>query len=144
MPASGGSKIRVVLIEDVPELRELVRYGLETDPAFEVVGEAEDPVNGLALIEAEGPDAVMLDISMPRMSGFEAIPRVLEAAPGTAVAIFSALSRPGLEGEVLELGAHALIGKGVPMAEIRDRVRTAVASARETTRARSDDNGGVL
>src|SRR5256885_1111711 len=66
--------VSVLLCDDVPELRELTRYGLEEDPSLRVVGEAGDGESGLKLTQELKPDVVLLDLSMPGMDGLEAIP----------------------------------------------------------------------
>ena len=74
-------KIRVFLVDDVPELRLLVRLTLEEDPAIEVVGEASNGREGVEGVGATRPDVVLLDLSMPDMDGLEAIPLMRESAP---------------------------------------------------------------
>ena len=70
------------LVDDVPELRELIKYGMEEDPAFEVVGEAGDGRSALEGIAATRPAAVLLDLSMPDMDGFQAILEIRKRRPG--------------------------------------------------------------
>ena len=69
------------LVDDIPELRELVRYGMEEDPGFEVVGEAGDGKSAIEGIAKTRPAAVLLDLSMPDMDGLQAIPQIRERRP---------------------------------------------------------------
>ena len=73
--------ISVYLVDDVPELRELIKFGMEEDPGFEVVGEAGDGKTAIEGIAETRPAAVLLDLSMPDMDGFQAIPAIREG-PG--------------------------------------------------------------
>ena len=68
--------ISVFLVDDLAELRELIRFGIEADPGFEVVGEAGDGRAALEGIAETRPEAVLLDLSMPDMEGLEAIPHI--------------------------------------------------------------------
>src|SRR5687768_17537528 len=75
------SPISLFLVDDVPELRDLIRYGVEDDPDFEVVGEAGDGRSAIEAIAEKRPAAVLMDLSMPDMDGFAAIPELRSRAP---------------------------------------------------------------
>ena len=122
--------ISVFLVDDVPELRELVKYGLEDDPAFEVVGEAGDGRSALAGIAETRPAAVLLDLSMPDMNGLEAILEIRKRDPDVAIIVLSGFSADRMGPPTLERGADAYIEKGSPMEELRDATRTAVSERR--------------
>ena len=77
--------IRIVLVDDVEEVRSLVRLRLELDGRVEVVGEADDGVTATAVVAVTRPDAVVLDLDMPGMDGLRAIPAVRAVSPGTRV-----------------------------------------------------------
>jgi DNA-binding NarL/FixJ family response regulator len=122
--------ISVYLVDDVPELRELIRYGLEEDPSFEIVGEAGDGRTALEGIAKTRPAAVLLDLSMPDMDGLQAIPQIREDDPEVAIIVLSGFSADRMSGRVLERGADGYVEKGTPIQELRDATRTAVASRR--------------
>ena len=122
--------ISVYLVDDVPELRELVRLGMEEDPGFDVIGEAGDGRTALAGITETRPDAVLLDLSMPDMDGFAAIPEIRLRAPDTAIIVLSGFSVDRMGAPVLERGADGYIEKGTPIQELRDATRDAVAVRR--------------
>ena len=86
---SAPPKIRVVLVDDVPELRLVVRLTLEDDPGIEVVGEASNGRDGVRVVQETRPDLVLLDLSMPDMDGLEAIPLMREQAPMARVVVLS-------------------------------------------------------
>ena len=122
--------ISVYLVDDVPELRELIRYGMEGDPAFEVVGEAGDGRSALEGIAATHPAAVLLDLSMPDMNGLEAILAIRKSDPDVAIVVLSGFSADRMGPQTLERGADRYVEKGTPMAELRGATRTAVAARR--------------
>jgi DNA-binding NarL/FixJ family response regulator len=137
LPEAGGGgcsterkPISVYLVDDIPELRELIRYGMEEDPDFEVVGEAGDGRTALAGIAETRPAAVLLDLSMPDMSGLEAIPEIREGDPEVAIIVLSGFSADRMGPKALERGADAYIEKGTPIQELRDATRMAVARRR--------------
>ena len=104
-------KIRVVLVDDVPELRLLVRITLEEDPGIEVVGEAANGREGVEVVHATNPDLVLLDLSMPDMDGLEAIPLMREHAPNARVVVLSGHEAGRVSLEALDQGASRYINK---------------------------------
>jgi CheY-like chemotaxis protein len=63
--ATERAPIAVFLVDDVPEMRELIRLGMGQDPGFEIVGEASDGRSAVDGITATRPAAVLLDLSIP-------------------------------------------------------------------------------
>ncbi|MGZ5426711.1 MAG: response regulator [Thermoanaerobaculia bacterium] len=122
--------ISLFLVDDVPELRELIKFGMEEDPGFEVVGEAGDGRSALKGIAETHPAAVLLDLSMPDMDGMQAIPEIREGDPDVAIVVLSGFSADRMGGPVLERGADGYVEKGTPIQELREATRTAVAARR--------------
>jgi DNA-binding NarL/FixJ family response regulator len=122
--------ISVYLVDDVPELRELIKFGMEDDPGFEVVGEAGDGRSALEGIAATHPAAVLLDLSMPDMNGLEAILEIRKNDPDVAIIVLSGFSADRMRTPVIERGADDYVEKGTPIQELRDATRTAVAARR--------------
>ena len=104
---------RVVLADDVADVRLLLATTLELDGAFEVVGEAADGVEAIATARSLQPDVVVLDLVMPRVDGLSAIPEIRAAAPGCRVVVLTAMDDMDLAEAALVRGAHACLGKGV-------------------------------
>lgn len=103
--------MRVVLADDVEEIRALLRLTLELDGRFEVVGEAADGAQAVAVVSSRCPDVVILDISMPVMDGIQAIPEIVQRCPDATIIVLSALEGD-TSAAALAAGADAYIVKG--------------------------------
>jgi CheY-like chemotaxis protein len=128
--ATECSPISVFLVDDVPEMRELIRVGMEQDPGFEVVGEASDGRTAVDGVAATRPAAVLLDLSMPDMNGLEAILEIRRANKDVAIVVLSGFSVDRMGPPTLERGADGYVEKGTPIQELRDATRQAVAKRR--------------
>ncbi|MFO7586452.1 MAG: response regulator transcription factor, partial [Gemmatimonadota bacterium] len=82
-------RVRIVVADDHALVREGIRRVLEEDPGFEVVAEAADGEETLALVAATAPDVVVLDISMPRLSGLDVTRRLRDEHPKVRTLILS-------------------------------------------------------
>jgi DNA-binding NarL/FixJ family response regulator len=103
--------IRVLVVDDEPTVRMLLRVVLGRDGRFEVVGEASDGQQGVDAVVETRPDIVLLDLLMPRMDGHEALPEIRRAAPDTMVLVLSSLSAVDEADRVLAGGAAAFLEK---------------------------------
>ncbi len=111
--------LRVLIVDDAREIRQLLRLTLELDGRFEVVGEAVDGEEGVARAGELCPDRVVLDVEMPVLSGIDALPGLVAAAPEARVLVFSSASAE-LEEAALAAGASAYRLKGTDLAELAD------------------------
>ena len=111
---------RVLLVDDNEDIRLLMRLALDRDPRFAVCGEAENGQEAVAFCERECPDVVLLDLLMPVMSGFIALPLIKAHCPSTDVVVFSAAGSPETTGKVTSLGASAFVQKTADTASVLD------------------------
>jgi two-component system chemotaxis response regulator CheY len=118
---------RVVVADDTPGMRLLIREFLGTEAGFVVVGEATTGFEALTLTEALQPDLVVLDLSMPEMDGMSAIPELRRLAPHTGILVISGFGGPMVQ-RALDAGAHAYIEKGVDFEQLVPRAREVAAA----------------
>jgi DNA-binding NarL/FixJ family response regulator len=117
-------KIRVIIAEDHAVVREGTRQLLEQEPDIEIVGEAANGAEAVALVEGTSPDVAIVDISMPVMSGIEATERIKAVKPSTAVLILTAYDDDQYVFALLAAGAAGYLLKDVPSAEVVRAVRS--------------------
>lgn len=104
-------RLRVMLVDDHPVVREGLRAMLEGDPGIQVVGEAvcgEEAVEKAVQLE---PDVLLTDIRMPGMSGIEVTQRIKAALPGTAVIVLTMYDSEMYVVEALRAGAAGYLVK---------------------------------
>lgn len=137
-----ANPIRVLVVDDSPTMRALIRRQLSVESDIEVIGEAGDPLEARTAIKALNPDVVTLDIEMPNMNGLEFLARLMRLRP-TPVIMVSTLTQRGAEAtlEALELGAVDCIGKPAggqsgEFSSLADKIRIAAkAKVRERLEA---------
>jgi len=106
-------RIRVLLVEDSPVERELLRDLLSGDPQLQLAGTAEDGAAGVAAACRLYPDIIVMDIHMPRLDGFAAARQIMETCP-TRIVMVTASTQPeevAASFRVLEAGALILLAK---------------------------------
>jgi CheY-like chemotaxis protein len=118
-PGRPGGKFTVLLADDEATYRSSMKRILERSGHFSVVAEALDGQMAVDLSASHRPDLVLLDLSMPKMGGLEALPRIRSGSPGTKVAILS--SRIIGDGrDPIPEGASACFSKAVESARLVD------------------------
>jgi DNA-binding NarL/FixJ family response regulator len=117
---------RVLLVDDEAEVRVSLRAVLER-AGIEVVGEAGDGAEGVALAWSVKPDVVLMDFNMPDMNGIQATEQIRETLPDTVVIFFSGQEEPILKTDAEIAGAFDFIPKGSPATVILERIRAAWA-----------------
>jgi len=118
----GGPRVSVVLVDDSSEVRALVRRRLEASGAFEVVGEAGDGDEAIGLAYRHEPALLLLDTSMPKMDGIEALPAILALCPETTVVMFTGFEDQGLAARARDLGAADFVEKSIQLEELPARL----------------------
>jgi DNA-binding NarL/FixJ family response regulator len=113
---------RVVLADDVPQLRGLLRLLLERSGRFVVVGEAKNGREAVEVAQREQPHLTLLDLSMPVMDGLEALPLIRSAVPACAVVVLSGFDAERMADTALAAGAAAYLVKGIRPGDLVDRL----------------------
>lgn len=109
---------RILIVDDVPELRQIFRLMLDADERFEVVGEAADGIEAIEKAGSLRPDIVLLDIAMPRLDGIAAIPEIHKASPGVKIMVLSGFQTRRLTERALSSCASAFLEKGASSDQI--------------------------
>ena len=109
------------MVDDSEEVRALVRRRLDSS-GFTVVGEGVDGDEAILLAHRFRPALLLLDISMPRVDGVEALPAILALSPDTRVVMFTGFEEHGLAARARELGARAFIEKSIRLEELPGRL----------------------
>ena|SRR5438552_446426 len=107
----GRARVRVLVVDDDPDMRVIERLSLAQDPRFVIVAEAGDGSEAITAASRTQPDIVLLDLAMPLMGGMEALPLICKAAPGSRVIMLSAYPAERHAPEALALGAAAYLDK---------------------------------
>lgn len=105
--------VRVIIVDDSPTLRILIRRILDSDPEMQVVGEAANGEEAITLCREINPDIITMDIQMPVMDGYEAIRHIMAEMPRPIVVLTTTESdiRLGITFKAIESGALMVIGK---------------------------------
>ncbi len=101
---------KVLIVDDAAFMRCAIKNMLENN-GFDVVGEAENGMEGIKKYKELKPDIVTMDITMPVMSGIEALKSILEYDPNAKVVMISAMGQEHFVKEAVILGAKSFIVK---------------------------------
>lgn len=117
--------IRVLVVDDVASVREVVSVVLETEDGFVVVGQASDGNEAVAQVRRLRPHAVVLDLTMPVCDGLTAIPRLREVGgPDLRICVFSGQDELSTVETAAGVGADAVLTKGSAVLELPQRLRS--------------------
>ena len=119
-----AAKTRVLIADDHTIVRSGVRLLLQAEPDIEVVGEALDGGQAVAMAESLRPDVVLMDIAMPGTSGLEATRQIKSRFPEMCVLVLTMHRSDEYFFEMLKAGASGYILKGADTSELIGAVRT--------------------
>jgi signal transduction histidine kinase/CheY-like chemotaxis protein len=127
--APAEAAVRVVIIDDTDDLRDLLRFAL-VRAGMNVVAEAGDGAAGIDAVRRERPDVVLLDLSMPVMDGMTALPRIRALVPDARIIVFSGFGASQLSARALAGGADDYLQKGSSPSTVLTRIREVLARPR--------------
>jgi two-component system, NarL family, nitrate/nitrite response regulator NarL len=117
-------RMNVVIADDHAVVRQGIRIVLEEVDGLEVVAECEDGAQALAAVLEHGPDVVVLDVSMPEMTGLEVAQRLRDEGSEVAILILSMHDDPEYVLQAVRAGADGYVLKDAPPEELRSAVQT--------------------
>ena len=117
--------IRLLIADDHPVVRAGLRGILDNQPDFEVVGEAADGAEAVALTGRLLPHVVLMDLRMPKMGGVEAIGRIKADHPGVHVLVLTTYDSDADILPAIETGATGYLLKDTPREELFEAIRAA-------------------
>jgi PAS domain S-box-containing protein len=120
--ADGDGTIRILLVDDHDLVRESLAVMLSDDSDFSIVGQAASGPEAITLVNELRPDVVLMDVSMPGMSGIEATAAIHSANPDIAVLGLTMHSDPATAAEMRKAGAGAFLPKSASFDELRDAI----------------------
>ena len=126
VPSSGDARKKILLVDDDPEVVEVLRRFLENGSPGYLVQVARNGADAVAALQLEKPDLVLLDLNMPRMNGVEVLRQVDRNIP---VMIVSG-NTDSMPAEALKLGAFAYIPKPVDFIYVEQLVPLALTQRR--------------
>jgi DNA-binding NarL/FixJ family response regulator len=121
IPASG--KVRVLIAEDQALVRRGTSVLLSMEPDMEVVGQACDGVEAIAMADQLRPDIVLMDLHMPRLGGVAATREITKTLPGTQVLVLTTLNDDETVFEAVRAGAQGYLLKDVTEQELLETIR---------------------
>ncbi len=104
--------LRVIVVDDEPDVRLMLRLQLDQYDGIEVVGEASDGAQALDRCAELNPDSVVMDLLMPKMSGIEAIHVMQDRFASVGVVAYTATAGPTVRDEMARLGVTLLLKSG--------------------------------
>jgi two-component system nitrate/nitrite response regulator NarL len=121
-------KKRVLIVDDNFAVRSMVRQVFELEPDFEVSGEAENGRDAIQKAENLKPDLVILDLSMPVMSGLDAAPRLKQLLPGVRIILFTVEESNELDRLARAGGINAVVAKREAASKLVPQAQALLAS----------------
>ncbi|HLV98024.1 MAG TPA: response regulator transcription factor [Ktedonobacterales bacterium] len=115
--------IRILVADDHPIVRDGLIAILNTQPDFEVVGEAATGPQTVERVTTLGPDVVLLDLEMPEIDGVEALRQLRQTSPDARVIVFTAFDTDERILGAVRAGARGYLLKGAPREEIFQAIR---------------------
>jgi NarL family two-component system response regulator LiaR len=116
-------KIRVLVVDDQTVVREGLVAILSYNPEIEVVGQAEDGLQALAMVKEKKPDVILLDLVMPREDGLAAIPKIKNAMPEARILVVTSFAENDRVFQAIKAGALGYVLKDATRDQLFQAIR---------------------
>ncbi len=116
-------KIRVLVVDDQTVVREGLVAILSYNPEIEVVGQAEDGLQALAMVKEKKPDVILLDLVMPREDGLAAIPKIKDAMPEARILVVTSFAENDRVFQAIKAGALGYVLKDATRDQLFQAIR---------------------
>src|ERR1700693_2030849 len=130
----GGVSKRILIVDDLSQMRKLIRAYLEEEREFHVCGEAIDGFDAIDKAQNLKPDLIILDASMPRMNGIEAAPKLKKLLPETPIILFTFHESMMHGFAAVEVGVDAVVTKDRGMFPLKESVKALLQRRHFTAR----------
>lgn len=101
-----------MVCDDQQAFRDVISLMLSVEPGIDVIGEARNGEEAVRVVSELQPDVALLDIAMPLLDGFEALPRIRAGSPGSLIVMLTGFTSTGMRERALAGGATSYIEKG--------------------------------
>ncbi len=122
------TSIGVLICDDNDAMRAMLCVLVEVAPGLHVAGEARDGLEAVSEAGRLQPDVVLLDLSMPRETGLDALPKIKLISPSSRVIVLSGFSARAMADDVIARGADRYLEKGLRPGEIAAAIREVATS----------------
>src|SRR5262249_28970287 len=119
----GGPMIRILIVDDHELLRAGLRSRLQREPGIAVVGEAASAERAVLMARKLQPDLILLDLLLPRKSGYDTIPELAQVAPQAKILVVSSQAAPSSVRRALSAGAAGYLPKRASDRELVTAIR---------------------
>jgi len=116
-------KIKVLITDDHPMMREALMTALEDEPGIQVVGEANNGIEALKLADELAPDVILMDLLMPGMDGLEAIKKLQESYPQIKIMVVTSLEDEEKVLAAVQAGALGYFPKTAPRSYLLEAIK---------------------
>jgi CheY-like chemotaxis protein len=101
----------ILIVDDSPQIRNVIRLWIESETRFEVCGEAEDGFEGIQKALQLKPDLIVLDLSMPKLDGLETAKALRAMLPNTPIILFTLYADSDVERQAHDVGVASVLSK---------------------------------
>jgi DNA-binding NarL/FixJ family response regulator len=117
------NKIKILIVDDHPMMREALQTAFEGEDDLEMIGEAPDAIKALKMLETLNPDVIMMDMLLPGMSGLEAIEKIIGINSQAKILVLSSMEDEDRIMSAIQAGALGYFPKTAPRTYLLDAIR---------------------